>query len=179
MKGTSTPRRKALPRSSSSLFVLSWFLKKLTWLQMISMVLRCASAAETTSLLLTWLLLCTEYISSYRKSLQKWLHKLQHLQELSRPMTTTIMTPSTPSTMTRTITMRANCTSEHNSTPLVVLPVFLMMCHNPFWLKFIESFISRHPHVAHVSFLLISLRPLFLLPPVHLRLLPLLCPDVP
>ena len=41
------------------------------------------------------------------------------------------MTPSTPSTMTRTITMRANCTSEHSSTPLVVLPVFLMMCHDP------------------------------------------------
>ena len=33
--------------------------------------------------------------------------------------------------MTRTITMRANCTSEHSSTPLVILPVFLMMCHDP------------------------------------------------
>ena len=65
------------------------------------------------------------------------------------------MTPSTPTRMTRTTTMRANCTSEHSSTPLVVLPVFLMMCHDPLSLKFIESFISRHPHVAHVSLSLI------------------------
>ena len=40
--------------------------------------------------------------------------------------------------------------SEHSSTPLVVFPVSLIMCHDPPWLKFIESFISRHPHVAHV-----------------------------
>ena len=51
--------------------------------------------------------------------------------------------------------MRANCTSEHSSAPLVVFRVFLMMCHDPLWLKFIESFISRHPHVAHVSVSLI------------------------
>ena len=35
ISATSTPRRKASPRSSSSLFVPSWFLKKLTWLQVI------------------------------------------------------------------------------------------------------------------------------------------------
>ena len=33
----------------------------------------------------------------------------------SRPMRTTIMTPSTPTRMTRTITTRAICTSEHSS----------------------------------------------------------------
>ena len=50
---TFTPRRKASPRSSSSLFVLSWFLNTLTWLQVISMVLCGDAAAETTSVLLT------------------------------------------------------------------------------------------------------------------------------
>ena len=39
------------------------------------------------------------------------------------------MTPSTPSTMTRTITTRTICTSEHSSAPLVVFHVSLMMCH--------------------------------------------------
>ena len=63
------------------------------------------------------------------------------------------MTPSTPSTMTRTITMRANCTSEHSSTPLVVLPVFLMMCHDPLGSSSLSLSSSRH--VAHVSFSLI------------------------
>ena len=53
ISATSTPRRKASPRSSFSLFVPSWFLKKLTWLQVISMVMRSDVAAETASVLLT------------------------------------------------------------------------------------------------------------------------------
>ena len=60
----STPRRKASQRSSSSLFVPSWFLKKLTWLQMISMVLRSDVVAETASLLLTkhlWTVPCLRH----------------------------------------------------------------------------------------------------------------------
>ena len=40
------------------------------------------------------------------------------------------MTPSTPLTMTRTITTRAICTSEHSSASLVVFPV-LMLSHDP------------------------------------------------
>ena len=48
----------------------------------------------------------------------------------SRPMRTTIMTQSTPSTMTRTITTRAICTSEHSTAPLVVFLV-LMLSHDP------------------------------------------------
>ena len=64
------------------------------------------------------------------------------------------MTPSTPSTMTRTTTTHANCTSEHGSALVVVFPV-LMLSHDPLWLKFIESFISCHPHVAHVLLSLI------------------------
>ena len=63
------------------------------------------------------------------------------------------MTPSTPSTMTRTITIRANCTSEHSSTPLVVLPLFLMMCHDPLGSSSLSLSSSRH--VAHVSLSLI------------------------
>ena len=39
------------------------------------------------------------------------------------------MTPSTPSTMTRTITTHAICTSEHGSALVVVFHVSLMMCH--------------------------------------------------
>ena len=53
ISATFTPKRKALPRSSFSLFVPSWFLKKLSWLQVISMVLRGYVAPETTSVLLT------------------------------------------------------------------------------------------------------------------------------
>ena len=41
------------------------------------------------------------------------------------------MTPSTSSTMTRTITTRAICTSEHSSALLVVFPVSLMLSHDP------------------------------------------------
>ena len=44
-------------------------------------------------------------------------------------MWTTIVTPSTPSTMTRTITTRTICTSEHSSAPLVVFLVLMIMCH--------------------------------------------------
>ena len=39
------------------------------------------------------------------------------------------MTQSTPSRMTRTITTRTICTSEHSSAPLVVFHVSLMSCH--------------------------------------------------
>ena len=39
------------------------------------------------------------------------------------------MTPSTPSTMTRTTTTHAICTSEHGSALVVVFHVSLMMCH--------------------------------------------------
>ena len=49
------------------------------------------------------------------------------------------MTPSTPSTMTRTTTTHAICTSEHSSAPLVVFHVSLMMCH------------TTLAHVVHVS----------------------------
>ena len=55
------------------------------------------------------------------------------------------MTPSTPSTMTRTITTRTICTSEHSSAPLVVFHVSLMMCHTTL----------AQVHVAHVCFSLI------------------------
>ena len=49
--------------------------------------------------------------------------------------------------------MRANCTSEHSSTPLVVLAVFLMMCHDPLGSSSLSLSSSRH--VAHVWFSLI------------------------
>ena len=62
------------------------------------------------------------------------------------------MTLSTPSTITRTITTRTICTSEHSSTPLVVFPV-LMMCHDP--LGSISLSLSSSRHVAHVSLSLI------------------------
>ena len=48
-------------RSSFSLFVPSWFLRKLTWLQVTSMVLHGGIAAKTTSVLLTkhsWTVSC-------------------------------------------------------------------------------------------------------------------------
>ena len=51
--GTFMPEREALPRSSSSLFVPSWFLRKLTWLQVTSMVLHGGIVAKTTSVQLT------------------------------------------------------------------------------------------------------------------------------
>ena len=55
--------------------------------------------------------------------------------------------------MTRTITTRTICTSEHSSTPLVVLPVFLMMCHDLLGSSSLSLSSSRH--VAHVLFSLI------------------------
>ena len=61
-------------------------------------------------------------------------------------MRTTIMTPST-STMTRTITTRTICTSEHSSTPLVVFPV-LMLSHDPLGSRPFKC-LSLHPHVIH------------------------------
>ena len=64
----------------------------------------------------------------------------------SRPMRTTIMTPSTPTRMTRTIAMRAICTSEHSSALLVVFHVSLMMCHTT--LAQVVH-VSVHPHTIH------------------------------
>ena len=88
------------------------------------------------------------------------------------------MTPSTPTRMTRTITTRAICTSEHSSALLVVFPV-LMLSHDPLG--------SSRSRVCHLIFtpcctcvVLLDLHlPPFLLQPVLSRLLPLLCPDAP
>ena len=63
------------------------------------------------------------------------------------------MTPSTPTRMTRTITTRAICTSEHSSALLVVFPVSLMSSHDPLGSSSLSLSSSRH--VAHVSFSLI------------------------
>ena len=62
-------------------------------------------------------------------------------------MRTTIVTPCTPSTMTRTITTRTICTSEHSSAPLVVLHVSLMMCHTTLAQVVHVSVISSSRHV--------------------------------
>ena len=67
-------------------------------------------------------------------------------------MRTTIMTPSTPTRMTRTTTTHAICTSEHSSAPLVVFPV-LMLSHDHFGSSSLSLPSSRH--VAHVSLSLI------------------------
>ena len=64
ISATSTPRRKALQRSSSSLSVSSWFPKKLTWLQVTSLVLHGGTAVKTTSVLLTkqlWTVSCPRH----------------------------------------------------------------------------------------------------------------------
>ena len=53
ISATFTPKRKVSPRSSSLLFVPLWFLKKLTWFQVSSLVLHGSTAAKTTSVLLT------------------------------------------------------------------------------------------------------------------------------
>ena len=50
-------------------------------------------------------------------------------------MRTTIMTPSTPTRITRTITTRAICTSEHSSALLVVFPRFSDVESWSSWLK--------------------------------------------
>ena len=61
-------------------------------------------------------------------------------------MRTTIMTPSTPSTMTRTNTTRATCTSEHSSAPLVV---FSCLDDVP-WSSWLKSFtVSVTPSACH------------------------------
>ena len=70
-----------------------------------------------------------------------------------------MMTQSTPSRMTRTITTRTICTSEHSSAPLVVLHVPLIMCHTTLAQVVHVSVISSSRHV-YVSFSLI----LFILP---------------
>ena len=57
------------------------------------------------------------------------------------------MTPSTPSTMTRTTTTHANCTSVHCSALVVVLS------HDPIGSSSLSP--SLHPHVAHVLLSLI------------------------
>ena len=62
-------------------------------------------------------------------------------------MRTTTMTPSTPSTMTRTITMRATCMSGHSSTPWVVFLVSLIMCHDLLG----SSSLSLSSHVIRMS----------------------------
>ena len=64
------------------------------------------------------------------------------------------MTQSTPSRMTRTITTRTICTSEHSSAPLVVFHVSLIMCHTTLAQVVHVSVISSSRHV-HVSFSLI------------------------
>ena len=58
-------------------------------------------------------------------------------------MWTTIVTPCTPSTMTRTITTRTICTSEHSSALLVVIPL-LMLSQDPFG--------SSRSRVCHLIF---------------------------
>ena len=63
------------------------------------------------------------------------------------------MTPSTPTRMTRTITTREICTSEHSSALLVVFPV-LMLSHDPLGSSRSRVF-SCSRHVAHVCFSLI------------------------
>ena len=70
-------------------------------------------------------------------------------------MRTTIVTPCTPSTMTRTITTRTICTSEHSSAPLVVFHVSLMMCHTTLAQVVNVSVISSSRHV-YVRFSLTS-----------------------
>ena len=87
------------------------------------------------------------------------------------------MTPSTPSTMTRTITTRTICTSEHSSAPLVVFHVSLMMCHTTL-AQVVHVSVTFTPCRTCVVLLDLHLPP-FLLQPVLLRLLPLFCPDAP
>ena len=99
-------------------------------------------------------LFCKEYISRYRKSLRKWLRKITTLTGTSsRPMWTTIMTPSTPTSTRTQSTTCATCTSEHSSAPLVVFPVSLMTCHDPLG----SSSLSLSSHVIRMSHLCVSL----------------------
>ena len=93
-------------------------------------------------------------------------------------MWTTTVTPSAPSTMTRTTTTHANCTSEHRQrTGSCVLCLTDDVSHH-----IGSSSLSLSSHVIRMSHMcrsLWSLRPPFLLQPVVHRLLPLLCPDAP
>ena len=73
------------------------------------------------------------------------------------------MTQRTPTRMTRTITTRAICTSEHSSAPLVVFHVSLMMCHTTL-AQFVRVSVIFTPCRTCVV-LLDSLRPPFQLRP--------------
>ena len=70
------------------------------------------------------------------------------------------MTQSTPTRMTRTITTRTICTSEHSSAPLVCV---FVTCHTTLAQVVLESVILMPCRTCVV--VLDSLRPLFLLPP--------------
>ena len=74
------------------------------------------------------------------------------------------MTQSTPSRMTRTITTRTICTSEHSSGSLVVFHVSLIMCHTTLAQVVRVSVIFTPCRTCVV--LLDSLRPPLLLQPV-------------
>ena len=95
---------------------------------------------------------------------------------MTNEMRTTIVTPCTPSTMTRTITTRTICTSEHSSAPSVVFHVSRMMCHTTLAQG---SSRSRVCHLIFTPCVCAALSDLFDLPFYFLRLLPLLCPDAP
>ena len=60
---------------------------------------------------------CVKSTSPAKENLNKngYVNYTTFTRTSSRPMRTTIMTPSTPTRMTRTITTRAICTSEHSS----------------------------------------------------------------
>ena len=78
-----------MPRSSSSLFVPSWFLRKLTWMQVISMVLHGGIAAKTTSVLLTkhlWTVSCLRHRAPSTVGI--WFHSGQWGRRLRISQTT-------------------------------------------------------------------------------------------
>ena len=89
ISATSTTRRKALPRSLSSLFVPVWFLKKL-----ISMVLRGGVAPETTSVLSTkhlWTVSCPRHRCP-STTVGAWTHSGQLGRRLRMSQTTWLST---------------------------------------------------------------------------------------
>ena len=72
-------------------------------------------------------------------------------------MWTTIVTPSTPSTMTRTITTRTICTSEHSSAPWV-FHVSQMICHTTLaQVHWVLHVISSACHDERLSLILFDL----------------------